>query len=66
MTKRELIAVVLLGLGILICFGTIGDADFNGMWADEYYIRSGIGIALCLAAIPVSGDVPRKGGDEDV
>lgn len=65
MTKRQIIAVILLGLGILICSGTIGDADFNGMWADEYYIRAGIGMALCLAAIPVSGDVPRKGGDED-
>ena len=65
MTTRELIAVVLLGLGMLVCMGTIGDADLNGMWADEYYIRAGIGMALCLAAIPVSGDVPRKGGNED-
>lgn len=55
MTKRELISVVLLGLGILICFGTIGDAEFNGMWADEYYIRIGIGMALIAVAVPVSG-----------
>ncbi len=66
MTKRELIAMVLLGLGMLICIGTVGDADFHGMWATEYYIRVGIGMALCFAAIPVSGDVPRKGGDKDV
>ncbi len=65
MTKRELIAAVLLGLGMLICIGTVGDADFHGMWATEYYIRAGIGMALCFAAIPVSGDVPRKGGDEN-
>ncbi len=66
MTKREIAAAALLGLGMLVRMGTIGDADLNGMWANEYYIRAGIGIALCLAAIPVSGDVPRKGGDEDV
>lgn len=65
MTKRELIAAVLLGLGMLIFIGTVGDADFHGMWATEYYIRAGIGMALCLVAIPISGDVPRKGGDEN-
>lgn len=56
MTKRQIIAAALLGLGFIVCLGTIGDADFNGMWADEYYIRARIGMALCLAAIPVSGD----------
>ena len=65
MTKREIIAAALLGLGFIVCLGTVGDADFNGMWADEYYIRVGIGMALCLAVVPVSGDVPRKGSDED-
>ncbi len=65
MTKREKIAAALLGLGMLVCMGTIGDADFNGMWADEYYTRAGIGIALLFAAVPVSGDIPRKGGDEN-
>lgn len=60
MRKRQIIAAALLGLGILICFGTMGDADLRGMWADEYYIRSGIGMALCLAAVPVSGDVPHR------
>ncbi len=65
MTKRELIAMVLLGLGMLICIGTVGDADFHGMWATEYYIRAGIGMALCFAAIPVSGDVPRKESEDN-
>lgn len=65
MTKRELISAILLGLGFLVWLGTVGDADFHGMWAREYYIRVGIGMALCFAAIPVSGDVPRKGGDEN-
>ncbi len=64
MTKRQIISAILLGLGIIVCLGTIGDADFNGMWADEYYIRAGIGMALCLAAIPVSGDVPRKESED--
>ena len=65
MNKRHVAAIALLGLGMLICIGTIGDADFNGMWATEYYIRACIGIALLFAAVPVSGDIPRKGGDEN-
>ncbi len=65
MTKRERIAAALLALGILICIGTVGDADFNGMWADEYYIKAGIGIVLLFAAIPVSGDVPSKESEDN-
>ena len=65
MTKREIIAAALLSLGILICFGTMGEADRLGMWATEYYIRAGIGMALCLAAVPVSGDAPKKGGGKN-
>lgn len=64
MTKRELISAILLGLGFLVWLGTVGDADFHGMWAREYYIRIGIGMALCLAAIPVSEDVPRKESED--
>ncbi len=66
MTKRQKIAAALLGLGFIVCLGTVGDADFNGMWATEYYIRAGIGMALCFAAVLVSGNIPRKGGDKDV
>lgn len=55
MRKRQLIAAALLGLGMIVCFGTVGDAYLRGMWADEYYIRSGIGMTLCFAAVPVSG-----------
>ncbi|MDE7193248.1 MAG: hypothetical protein K2O14_04685 [Oscillospiraceae bacterium] len=65
MTKRELISAILLGLGFIVCLGTVGDADFNGMWATEYYIRAGIGMALCLAAVPVSGDIPRKESEDN-
>ncbi len=60
MTKREIVAAALLGLGIIVCIGTVGDADFHGMWADEYYIRIWIGITLMAAAIPVSGDIKIK------
>lgn len=60
MTKRELISAILLGLGFLVWLGTVGDADFHGMWADEYYIRIWIGITLMAAAIPVSGDIKIK------
>ena len=65
MTKRELISAILIGLGFIVCLGTVGDADFNGMWATEYYIRAGIGMALCLASVPVSGDIPRKESEDN-
>ena len=53
-TKRQLIAIALMALGIIICFGAVGHS-----------VKCAVGLAVALASIPVSGDVPRKGGDEN-
>lgn len=63
LTIREKIAAVMSIVGFLIALGAAGQAEFAAIWADEYYIRSGIGLLLMAAAFPVSGGL--KGGDKD-
>ncbi len=63
LTIREKIAAVMSVVGFLIALGAAGQAELSAIWADEYYIRSGIGLLLMFAAIPVSGDM--KGSDKD-
>ncbi len=43
LTIREKIAAVMSIVGFLIALGAAGQAEFSAIWADEYYIRSGIG-----------------------
>ncbi len=62
LTIREKIAAVMSVVGFLIALGAAGQAEFSAIWADEYYTRSGIGLLLMFASIPVSGDL--KGGDK--
>ncbi len=63
LTVREKIAAVMSILGFLIALGAARQAELSAIWADEYYMRSGIGLLLVFAAFPVSGDL--KGGDKD-
>ena len=62
MTLREIISAVLFALGFLLILGAVGQAEYSAIWADEFNIRAGIGIALMAAALPVSGDteLPKK------
>ena len=69
MTKREVIAAVMLFLGLLICLGAVGTLDFMGADVGAGDMRSAvirglIGLALMVAAIPVSGDC-REEIDEE-
>ncbi len=63
--KRQLIAVALIALGIIICFGAVGHSEFHDVWTVRHTVKCAVGLAVALASIPVSGDVPRKGGDEN-
>ncbi len=62
LTVREKIAAVMTIVGFLTALGAAGQAELSAIWADEYYIRSGIGLLLMFAAFPVSGDM--KGSDK--
>lgn len=63
-TKRQLIAVALIALGIIICFGTVGDAEFHNVWTVWHTVKCVVGLTALLASIPVSGDVPRKESED--
>ncbi len=56
LTVREKIAAVMTIVGFLIALGAAGQAELSAIWADEYYIRLGVGLLLMLAAFPVSGE----------
>ena len=62
MTCREITAAILFALGFLLILGAVGQAEYSYIWADEFNVRAGIGIALMAAALPVSGDIelPKK------
>ncbi len=56
LTTREKSAVFMLVVGFFIVLDAAGQAELSAIWADEYYIRSGIGLLLMFAAFPVSGE----------
>ena len=57
MTKRQVIAGVMLVVGALLMAGALGTAEFNDDFGREFLTRTIIGLALVFAAIPVSGDL---------
>lgn len=60
MTKREIIAGILLFIGVLLMFGAVGEMEFEKVVDyGSFWLRAGIGIALCAIAIPISGDIER-------
>ncbi len=58
-TKRQLIAIALMALGIIICFGAVGHSEFHDVWTVRHTVKCVVGLAVALASIPVSGDVTR-------
>lgn len=56
-TKRQLIAIALMVLGIIICFGAVGHSEFHNVWTVWHTVKCVVGLAALLASIPVSGDV---------
>lgn len=57
MTKRQMIAGVLLLVGALLMIGAFGTAEFEDDFGRGFITRTIIGLALVFAAIPVSGDL---------
>lgn len=57
MTKRQIIAGVMLVVGALLMIGAFGTAEFEDDFGGGFITRTMIGLALVFAAIPVSGDL---------
>ena len=60
MTKREIVAAVLFIIGFILMFGAVGQMEFEkAVDYSSFWLRAGIGIALCAIAVPISGDIER-------
>ncbi len=57
MTKRQVVAGVMLVVGALLMIGALGTAEFNNDFGRGFMTRTTIGLALVFAAIPISGDL---------
>ncbi len=57
MTKRQIIAGVMLVVGALLMAGALGTAEFTDNFGQELLTRTIIGLVLVFAAIPISGDL---------
>ena len=56
MDKRQTTAAVMFLIGFLLVVGTFGKYEFNGFISpDEFLGKTGAGLALIIAALPVSG-----------
>ena len=60
MTKREIIAGILFIIGFILMFGAVGEMEFEKVVDySSFWLRAGIGIALCAIAVPISSDIER-------
>lgn len=57
MSKRQIIAAIVGTIGFLVCFSAVGQAEYDGIFVEEFAARSVVGILLMFAAVPLSGDI---------
>ena len=60
MTKRQVIAAIVGVIGFLFCLSAVSQAEFDGIFVEEFAARSVVGILLMFAAVPLSGDIDEK------
>lgn len=64
MKARQIAAFVIGTIGFLLIAGALGQAEFSAIWVDEFYIKSGIGLLLMFAALPLWGEY-KEDSDTD-
>lgn len=57
MTKREIAAGIIGAIGFLVCLSAVGQAEYDGIFVEEFAARSVVGILLMFAAVPLCGDI---------
>jgi hypothetical protein len=57
MALRQKIAILLFLIGLFLILGAMGQADFSAIISTEFFARTGIGLALVLISLPVSGEL---------
>lgn len=61
MSKRQIAAGIIGAIGFLICLSAVSQAEFDGIFVEDFAARSVIGILLMFAAVPLSGDIDIDG-----
>lgn len=57
MNKRYIAAGVIGAIGFLICLSAVSQAEFDGIFVEEFAARSVVGILLMAVSLPISGDI---------
>lgn len=65
MEKRQIIAGIVGIIGFLAVISAVSCAEFDMIPANDFYIRSGIGVLLMLASVPISGEMEQYHGKDD-
>lgn len=63
MSKRSIIAAVLVTIGVLLIVGAVGSLEIGEIGIGEMFARVGAGVAVIAAVVPVSGSLKR--GEKD-
>lgn len=61
MSKRSIIAAVLVTIGFLLIVGAVGSSEFGEIGIGEMFARVGAGVAVIAVAVPVSGELKKRG-----
>lgn len=64
MKARQIAAFIIGTIGFLLIAGALGQAEFSAIWAHEFYIKSGIGLLLMFAALPLWGEFEEEPGSD--
>lgn len=62
---HPLAAFIISTIGFLLVLGAVGQAEFDGILASEFYIRSAIGLLLMFAALPLWGEFDDDDHDKE-
>ena len=60
MSKRQIAAAIVGAIGFVVCLSAVSQAEFDGIYVEEFAARSVIGILLMFAAVPLSGDIDSE------
>ena len=60
MSKRQIAAAIVGAIGFVVCLSAVSQAEFDGIYVEEFAARSVIGILLMFASVPLSGDIDSE------
>ena len=65
MNKRSIIAAVLMILGLILTAGAVSGSEYGDLSFKDSIVYGIVGAALLVASVPVSGDLMKRGDNDD-